>query len=138
MKKSFLPLVILVAAFIVITLLNSPVLNYIPIDNRVEMQKTGIDVAQSFMQDRKANQKTGKVDYRDVQKARDQVALHTSMRSSTSVLEWEEMGPDNVGGRTRAVLIDKDNLQEFMQELFLEVFGFLNLVGEHGESIRMS
>ena len=31
------------------------------------------------------------------------------MRSSASVLEWEEMGPDNVGGRTRAVLIDKDN-----------------------------
>ena len=110
MKKSFLPLGILVAACtLVITLLNSPVLNYIPIDNRVEMQKTGIDVAQSFMQDRKANQKTGKVDYRDVQKARDQVALHTSMRSSASVLEWEEMGPDNVGGRTRAVLIDKDN-----------------------------
>ena len=44
-----------------------------------------------------------------MQKARDQVALHTSMRSSASLLEWEEMGPDNVGGRTRAVLIDKDN-----------------------------
>ena len=110
MKKSFLPLVILVAACtLVITLFNSPVLNYTQIDNRVEMQKTGIDVAQSFMQDRKANQKTGKVDYLDVQKARDQVALHTTMRSSASVLEWEEMGPDNVGGRTRAVLIDKDN-----------------------------
>lgn len=110
MKKSFLPLGILVAACtLVITLFNSPVLNYTPIDNRVEMQKTGIDVAQSFMQDRKANQKTGKVDYQDVQKARDQVALHTAMRSSASALEWEEMGPDNVGGRTRAVLIDKDN-----------------------------
>ena len=89
--------------------LSTPEATYRSIENRFEKQKQGIDVAQEFLIDRKANKLTGKVNLLDVQKAREQVNIHKAMRSSASVLEWEEMGPDNVGGRTRAVLIDKDN-----------------------------
>ena len=40
--------------------------------------------------------------------ARNAVNAHRAQRSSSS-LTWQEMGPDNVGGRTRAILIDKDD-----------------------------
>ena len=60
------------------------------------------------------------------------------MRSSTSVLEWEEMGPDNVGGRTRLSLLTKTIHQESMQVQFPEDFGFLSQVVEPGENIQMN
>jgi hypothetical protein len=46
-----------------------------------------------------------------VLKAREQVQSRKGARSSAAntTLLWTEMGPDNVGGRTRAILIDKDN-----------------------------
>ena len=110
MKKRFLPFgILLVATGVVLTFLSSNEATYTSIENRSQKQEQGIDVSQEYLTDRKANKSTGKVDLLDVQKAREQVIIHKSMRSSTSVLEWEEMGPDNVGGRTRAVLIDKDN-----------------------------
>ena len=33
----------------------------------------------------------------------------TKKQKSTSIEAWKEMGPDNVGGRTNTILIDKDN-----------------------------
>ncbi len=110
MKKRFLTFVILlVATGVALTFLSTPEATYTSIENRSNKLKYGIDVAQDYLNDRRANKQTGKVDLLDVQKAREQVILHRAMRSNASVLEWEEMGPDNVGGRTRAVLIDKDN-----------------------------
>ena len=110
MKKRFLTFGILLAATgVALNYLSTPDATYTSIENRSKKNKEGIDVAQDYLTDRKANKLTGKVDLQDVQKAREQVDLHRAMRSSASVLEWEEMGPDNVGGRTRAVLIDKDN-----------------------------
>lgn len=110
MKKRFLPFgILLAAAGVAVTFLGTPEATYNPIENRGDKQDKGIDVAQSFLSDRRANKLTGKVDMSDVQRAREQVSLHRTMRSYASVLEWEEMGPDNVGGRTRAVLIDKNN-----------------------------
>ena len=110
MKKRFLTFGILLAATgVALNFLSTPEATYTSIENRSKKNKEGIDVAQDYLTDRKANKLTGKVDLQDVRKAREQVNMHKAMRSSASVLEWEEMGPDNVGGRTRAVLIDKDN-----------------------------
>lgn len=110
MKKRFLSFGILLAATgFAITFLSTPEATYTSIENRSKKQEHGIDVSQEYLADRKANKSTGKVNLLDVQKAREQVILHKAIRSSASILEWEEMGPDNVGGRTRAVLIDKDN-----------------------------
>ena len=60
----------------------------------------------------KANQITGKVDIADVLKAREEAyklsALTKSTRSALGLV-WEEMGPDNIGGRTRAIMFDRNN-----------------------------
>jgi hypothetical protein len=56
----------------------------------------------------RANQITGVVDYADIESARRQL---NNMRLSKAgfPLEWEESGPDNVGGRCRTILIDRAN-----------------------------
>ena len=69
----------------------------------------------------KSNQRTGRVDLKDVYNAKQKVYERKRQRSSQSVLEWAEMGPNNVGGRTRAILIDKDqkwlNTQDFLSAI---------------------
>lgn len=68
----------------------------------------GIEMAQSYMGQMKSNQVTGQVDPADVLKARAQAE---NLKSSRSLgLNWTSMGPDNVAGRTRALIIDnRDN-----------------------------
>lgn len=58
----------------------------------------------------RANQQTGRVDKVDFQKVKEEVTL-LSKRNNKSALnmEWQSYGPDNVGGRTRAILVDKDD-----------------------------
>lgn len=60
-----------------------------------------------------ANQVTGELNPVDVLNARNQVqamvANSASAKTAGQNLEWEFLGPDNVGGRTRAILFDKDN-----------------------------
>jgi hypothetical protein len=57
----------------------------------------------------KANQVTGEISAQDVLAARKSVEEKTMQRSGSLGLSWQEVGPDNVGGRTRAILIDKDD-----------------------------
>ncbi len=54
---------------------------------------------------------TGKIDPMDVIKAREEIFQMSKNRSANSALglNWAELGPDNVGGRTRSILIDKNN-----------------------------
>ncbi len=56
----------------------------------------------------RANQVTGEIDPQDFFNAREAAKL---MRQQENVgsLSWEELGPDNVGGRTRAFLIDRND-----------------------------
>ena len=60
-----------------------------------------------YLNSLRANQETGKIDPKDVLSARAQAKLLASVKSAS--INWTELGPDNVGGRTRALLIDKDN-----------------------------
>ena len=55
----------------------------------------------------RSNEQTGIFDPADVRKAWEQANAQSSPR--TIGISWEEMGPDNIGGRTRAILFDKDN-----------------------------
>jgi hypothetical protein len=62
----------------------------------------------------KRNVKTGRIEMEDVLAAQKEVADFDKIRpksgnNSGLNLQWEEMGPDNVGGRTRAFLIDPTN-----------------------------
>ncbi|MBK8442694.1 MAG: hypothetical protein IPL35_04405 [Sphingobacteriales bacterium] len=60
-----------------------------------------------------ANQTTGKVDMKDVLQARQQANAIYAQKSG-SLLQWDFMGPDNVGGRTRALIVDKDNANKLV------------------------
>ena len=61
----------------------------------------------------KKNPLTGTVDDVDILKAREDAAKFLVDNANTNRaaigLEWTELGPDNIGGRTRAILIDKNN-----------------------------
>lgn len=53
---------------------------------------------------------TGNLDYRLVDEARTYARQFNQMKlADASGIIWDERGPDNQGGRTRAFLIDKDN-----------------------------
>ena len=117
MKNIFLPILSLSILFGVVLLYNSNnEKTYTPISERIISK--GIDVSQQYLNDRKVNQISGKVDLSDVYEANKQVNLHRMLRSQNDhTVEWQEMGPDNVGGRTRAVLIDKEDSLEDKQTL---------------------
>ena len=63
--------------------------------------------AMEYLHRLKANSE-GVIPIEAVINARNAVNAHKAQRSSAT-LTWQEMGPDNVGGRTRAILIDKDD-----------------------------
>jgi Secretion system C-terminal sorting domain len=84
-------------------------------DMSPKAKKDGINVYEDFLQKARANQITGTVDMKDVIKAQEETfkmrELAKKRRAGTLNLEWQFMGPDNMGGRTRGILYDKDNPQ---------------------------
>jgi photosystem II stability/assembly factor-like uncharacterized protein len=82
---------------------------YISVSDRHLESTTGFNGAQEYLMSLKMDPATGKIPINAVLKARENVAQMQMARSSNTNLVWKEMGPDNVGGRTRAILIDKDN-----------------------------
>ncbi len=62
-----------------------------------------------YINSMRANLLTGEVDPADEIAAREMALQQTRSGKTGLGLEWEEAGPDNFGGRTRAFLIDKDN-----------------------------
>jgi hypothetical protein len=65
--------------------------------------------AANWLNARRVNQYTGTIDIADLVKAQDQVKALTKKGGNSLNMAWQELGPNNVGGRTRAFLIDKDN-----------------------------
>lgn len=71
-----------------------------------------IGEALKYMAAMRANEITGKVDPADVRRAKEQIAAHAGKQYKSRLpLLWKESGPDNVGGRTRAFMIDRNNNQ---------------------------
>jgi len=63
-----------------------------------------------YMHMLRADPATGLVDPNLVNQARNEVIARGKTNKKASLgLNWEQQGPDNVGGRTRAILIDKNN-----------------------------
>ncbi len=65
--------------------------------------------AANWLNARRVNQFTGTVDVADVVRAQEQVKALSRKAGNSLNIAWEEVGLNNVGGRTRAFLIDKDN-----------------------------
>jgi len=64
----------------------------------------------NYMSSIRANQITGTIDINDVNTVRQNVLNLSKQNNKASLgLTWANQGPDNVGGRTRALLIDNSN-----------------------------
>lgn len=66
-----------------------------------------IDGAAAYLHSLKANIITGEVSPADEQQARRQISALSN--KATLNLQWESLGPANAGGRSRALLIDRDS-----------------------------
>lgn len=65
-----------------------------------------------YMHFLKEDPATGKIDPNLVEQARQEVIARNKSNSNNKALlglNWVNMGPDNVGGRTRAILVDRNN-----------------------------
>ena len=78
-----------------------------------EDEKNVIQGAIDYFFDMRKNPATNKMDEYEMLRTREEVynqyAVGASKTSAALGLKWTELGPDNVGGRTRAILIDKKN-----------------------------
>lgn len=82
---------------------------YSPRNGEARNEK-GIKGAAEYIFNMRKNQVTGLIDMADVINARTQAAAYKTMSTAAvPSLVWDEIGPDNVGGRTRALLVDKNN-----------------------------
>ena len=83
---------------------------YVPVYERISVPTKAAKGALEYLHRLKADA-NGEIPVEAVLNAREQVRAVRGARNSASntTLLWTEMGPDNVGGRTRAILIDKDN-----------------------------
>ncbi len=57
----------------------------------------------------KTNYVTGTIDINDMNKALLQRAALKKSKTSTTSMVWKELGPDNVGGRVRAIIVDNQD-----------------------------
>ncbi len=84
-------------------------------NTRVELKQARADGYAKWVNSMRANPLTGKVEEADLLSARDQMrAYHAQVNNgerggSLLNLAWEGFGPNNVGGRTRVILIDRTN-----------------------------
>ncbi len=75
-------------------------------DNRKEEFAGALE----FYKQVRANQVTGKVEAKDVYAARDKAnAMLKNKTRAFDQMKWDEAGPNNIGGRTRSLVIDKNN-----------------------------
>ncbi len=64
-----------------------------------------------YLYNLKANPATGEIDYNFVEQVKNEVKARAKKTNNKALLglNWTQMGPDNVGGRARAVLVDRNN-----------------------------
>ena len=82
-------------------------------EDKVTPKIRGIAKAFIHLNEMRADPKTGEVDVRDVFKARKQANQRqlskTNCSDADNTLVWQELGPGDVGGRTRTLWIDRFN-----------------------------
>jgi hypothetical protein len=76
--------------------------------NKQGRDVNGINAAFDYYNSIRNDVFTNELPVEIVRSINDQVRT-MSVSNKTSLLKWESLGPNNVGGRTRAILIDKDN-----------------------------
>lgn len=67
------------------------------------------NAAEDYYKSIRANQNTGDIKLEWVEKAEKEIARMGTTGSRAVNMVWEEIGPENIGGRTRAILVDPTN-----------------------------
>ncbi|MFT7379732.1 MAG: photosystem II stability/assembly factor-like uncharacterized protein [Bacteroidia bacterium] len=108
-KKKILSIVsisLLLVGSITFSLLNADS-SYTPRTNEVSEGAYGYA---EYINSLRANQHTGTVSDEDIARVQQQIKNQSNVKLKTDwPLTWSFRGPDNVGGRTRCLVIDKDN-----------------------------
>ena len=94
-----------IANFVTISSTPNEVATYTP---RISQKAEGIKGAMGHYESLRKNVNTDKMESSDFLNAYQQVQNMASV-SRGSVMTFVEEGPDNVGGRTRAILVDRNN-----------------------------
>ncbi|PKP17272.1 MAG: hypothetical protein CVU05_15825, partial [Bacteroidetes bacterium HGW-Bacteroidetes-21] len=110
-KKLILPLVVLVVVgFTFSWVTNSFVGGETKYNPRNVLNEKGFSGAIEWLNNRRADLQTGEVSAEDRANAlNNYLTFHNQQTRSSLSLDWIEMGPNNVGGRTRAILFDRTN-----------------------------
>lgn len=88
---------------------NKEIAPYQPRENSL-IQAPGISGAIEYVMSIRNNFPSGELNHGDVIMARKEVEQFAKNNTAKAMnLNWQEVGPDNIGGRVRAILIDKDN-----------------------------
>lgn len=95
MKKRFLPFGMLLAALMLVSASVNAQGKYVPREDNA--------TAQGYFKSIRANQTTGLIDPSDLIKA-----YSASVRGGAD-LNWQDMGPDNIGSLTRGIIYDNQN-----------------------------
>jgi hypothetical protein len=83
------------------------------IDNLENIERESHNDAAEYLFGLRVNTATGRIDISEVEAARQQVAAMAMAnqtartQSGSTDMNWQELGPDNIGGRTRAILISR-------------------------------
>ncbi len=77
------------------------------VDNKQERKGESHSAAREFWRKRIGTFQSNEDFIISIQKARKNISMIPKRR--TLGLDWRELGPDNIGGRTRAILIDNEN-----------------------------
>ncbi len=83
----------------------------LPVKNKVQKNTHGVKQAVMYLAKIRNNQITGKLNPKDVLKARRQIEKLNYKSGSYGDITWEELGPDNFGGKTKAILFDNQDPQ---------------------------
>lgn len=83
---------------------------YTPRTEQNAKNKAGINGAVEYLAAMRNNPITGDINAKWVADADKEVQLLSNQKGTSALnLTWNELGPDNIGGRTRAILIDRSN-----------------------------
>jgi photosystem II stability/assembly factor-like uncharacterized protein len=83
---------------------------YTPRESEGVRYENGWEGARDYLMRRRVDPITGKIDPQDVLNARAQAErLIRQGKTDALGLQWENMGPSNIAGRTRAILFDRNN-----------------------------
>jgi len=83
---------------------------YTPIDYKNSDLYSGPEKVNAYLNMLRGNPQTGVVDPNDYLLAQQQAQKLSAKKNKAALgMVWEQMGPDNVGGRGRAILVDRNN-----------------------------